>query len=602
MDSYSTKKRSEDGICSLTLNASHRLQQRSVSASRLETLKQEQEHVKEWNAKMKEDLVSQTSNVRALQRDLTESRQWGGPQYRHVPPHTGQTGEYKRSIGTLHQKIDEQTSKQEAYEKMRQEDSKNIQKTQPDTSMNNLSDWFKKYGEPNRKAELEERSRTIPLKPRRIPFLGQTSSAKTLRLGAGRARARGKERLLWDTRLAPVRLARSASAMGIVQAASGGKYAPNPKAVYQVMNISSWQEKLPRFHQAEGFDVEKICAEIDPDKIWLTPGQELNAHGATARTDITLKDAHRSVVWKVSQFVSRAGALAFGFYWSLAQVAEPKLRAALEPAPQLAKRFYDNEDELGKEQSISSSCLDWEVAVLELDFAAAERFSGQRHGREPNTLLAASVARDVTCWVYKTDYKGLGYYRDMQARLRVLKVESQESRRGWLGSEALTDLPQWDAATLYSMLLNAGSRAKKATSSPTPAATGCNGGVQVYKPTLAFRLAPTWRVLLLDKTFSEGSNTVLRVAACLASVLGLGIGISRLKTQQAKDNFFAVVAAEAEWNDAIRKAQLLQRGGLVVRVVPGTSSSRSLSSLEGGFGGKVGEPETAGAGAQSGRL
>mmetsp|Transcript_15533 Transcript_15533/g.27576 ORF Transcript_15533/g.27576 Transcript_15533/m.27576 type:complete len:221 (+) Transcript_15533:424-1086(+) len=51
-----------------------------------------------------------------------------------------------------------------------------------------------------------------------------------------------------------------ASAMGIVQAASGGKYAPNPKA--------------------EGFDVEKICAEIDPDKIWLTPGQAVGGETA----------------------------------------------------------------------------------------------------------------------------------------------------------------------------------------------------------------------------------------------------------------------------------------------------------------------------------
>ena len=27
--------------------------------------------------------------------------------------------------------------------------------------------------------------------------------------------------------------------------------------------------------QAEGFDVEKVCDEIDPDKVWKTPGQAL---------------------------------------------------------------------------------------------------------------------------------------------------------------------------------------------------------------------------------------------------------------------------------------------------------------------------------------
>eukprot|EP00929_Paragymnodinium_shiwhaense_P069003 TRINITY_DN34815_c0_g1_i1.p1 TRINITY_DN34815_c0_g1~~TRINITY_DN34815_c0_g1_i1.p1 ORF type:complete len:261 (-),score=78.69 TRINITY_DN34815_c0_g1_i1:66-848(-) len=43
--------------------------------------------------------------------------------------------------------------------------------------------------------------------------------------------------------------------MGLVQAASGGQYQPNPKA--------------------EGFDVEKVCSEIDPEKVWATPGQAI---------------------------------------------------------------------------------------------------------------------------------------------------------------------------------------------------------------------------------------------------------------------------------------------------------------------------------------
>lgn len=43
--------------------------------------------------------------------------------------------------------------------------------------------------------------------------------------------------------------------MGIVQAATGGQYQPNPKA--------------------EGFDVEKVCAEIDPEKVWATPGHAI---------------------------------------------------------------------------------------------------------------------------------------------------------------------------------------------------------------------------------------------------------------------------------------------------------------------------------------
>mmetsp|Transcript_93538 Transcript_93538/g.260449 ORF Transcript_93538/g.260449 Transcript_93538/m.260449 type:complete len:245 (-) Transcript_93538:88-822(-) len=44
-----------------------------------------------------------------------------------------------------------------------------------------------------------------------------------------------------------------ASAAGLVQSASGGQYAPNPKAA--------------------DFDLEKLVADIDPDKVWSTPGQ-----------------------------------------------------------------------------------------------------------------------------------------------------------------------------------------------------------------------------------------------------------------------------------------------------------------------------------------
>lgn len=60
-----------------------------------------------------------------------------------------------------------------------------------------------------------------------------------------------------------------ASAMGIVQAASGGHYQPNPKA--------------------EGFDVEKVCDEIDPDKVWKTPGQATG--GATVNSAEAMRAA-----------------------------------------------------------------------------------------------------------------------------------------------------------------------------------------------------------------------------------------------------------------------------------------------------------------------
>lgn len=70
-----------------------------------------------------------------------------------------------------------------------------------------------------------------------------------------------------------------ASASSLVQSASGGKYAPNPKAA--------------------DFDVEKLVAEIDPDKVWTTPGQ------ATGGTTAGSAEAMRAA--RLARFSASAG-------------------------------------------------------------------------------------------------------------------------------------------------------------------------------------------------------------------------------------------------------------------------------------------------------
>lgn len=50
--------------------------------------------------------------------------------------------------------------------------------------------------------------------------------------------------------------------MGLVQAASGGNYKPNPKT--------------------DGFDLEALVASLDPAKVWKTPGQTLGGGDAPA--------------------------------------------------------------------------------------------------------------------------------------------------------------------------------------------------------------------------------------------------------------------------------------------------------------------------------
>ncbi|CAE7750903.1 unnamed protein product [Symbiodinium sp. KB8] len=305
MDGYSSKKRAEDGICRLSLDAPHRLQQRSISASKLESMKHEAEMAKEWGKQVKAELHLQQGNAKALQKDTLASRSWGGPKYRHVPPQDGQSADYQKSMRKMQSLASEISTKQASVDKAMQEDYRMVRNTRADTSVHSLAAWLEKYGKPSRQPEQQERFRTTPFKQRRIPFLG-ISEAKTLRLGAGIWSQRSETDLLGTYNFRSVLVGRNwsivehsvrrdnqsqthgsmenlrqrfstlvvfdaegASAMGIVQAASGGQYQPNPKA--------------------EGFDVEKVCDEIDPDKVWKTPGQATG--GATVSSAEAMRAA-----------------------------------------------------------------------------------------------------------------------------------------------------------------------------------------------------------------------------------------------------------------------------------------------------------------------
>eukprot|EP00434_Breviolum_minutum_P041529 symbB.v1.2.036942.t2/scaffold5335.1/size28330/5 len=167
MDGYSTKKRSEDGICRLSLDAPNRVQQRSISASRLEGMKQEAKMAREWGKKVKDDLHFQQGNVKALAKDTLASKTWGGPNYRHVAPNQAQSHEYQRSMQAMTAIAIDISTKQDAVEKAMREDYRSVHNTRADTSVSSLSAWLEKYGRPVRQAEPQERYRTTPCKQRR---------------------------------------------------------------------------------------------------------------------------------------------------------------------------------------------------------------------------------------------------------------------------------------------------------------------------------------------------------------------------------------------------------------------------------------------------
>eukprot|EP00928_Gymnodinium_smaydae_P091363 TRINITY_DN75080_c0_g1_i1.p1 TRINITY_DN75080_c0_g1~~TRINITY_DN75080_c0_g1_i1.p1 ORF type:complete len:217 (+),score=38.61 TRINITY_DN75080_c0_g1_i1:46-696(+) len=190
MDGYSLKKRQEDGICRLGLNAPERLKQRSHSTGQIATLKQEQKLAKEWHAQLKRDLSFQRSNICALHVAIKQSRDHGGPRYRHVGPVQGQErpSEYIQALsGLATASVDLAASKQQVdtlHKSITREQWNSLDAVKSgQQGVTSFEGWFAKYGEPKRQAELGEKFRTVCLPSRRRPFLDAEAQARTLRLG-----------------------------------------------------------------------------------------------------------------------------------------------------------------------------------------------------------------------------------------------------------------------------------------------------------------------------------------------------------------------------------------------------------------------------------
>eukprot|EP00929_Paragymnodinium_shiwhaense_P099851 TRINITY_DN6175_c0_g1_i1.p2 TRINITY_DN6175_c0_g1~~TRINITY_DN6175_c0_g1_i1.p2 ORF type:complete len:220 (+),score=57.13 TRINITY_DN6175_c0_g1_i1:75-662(+) len=96
---------------------------------------------------------------------------------------------------------------------------------------------------------------------------------------------------------------------------------------------------------------------------------------------------------------------------------------------------------------------------------------------------------------------------------------------------------------------------------------------QVEKP-------PAWHVLLLQESYEKPKNTLARVAASLAMVLGLAVAVAEAKAAHAKEHYFAVVHTAEKYGESVQAAQDLQSRGLVVRVVPAVKSSSEGESKD----------------------
>jgi hypothetical protein len=211
MDSWSLKKRSDDGICKHGLNGPNRLKIRSLSTSRVDTLKAEVELAKKLKEKLAQDFASTSANCKALSKDLTKCHDWGGPTYRHVPPSEMKPPEVFQARETMRNNSSNMSLQMDGMGRLHKEEKRDFISCKADTSISRMDAWFAKYGQPRRgsgptferrqphdheriafehnpeslrQAELGERQRTVPHRGRHVPFVGRTN-AQPLRLGSG---------------------------------------------------------------------------------------------------------------------------------------------------------------------------------------------------------------------------------------------------------------------------------------------------------------------------------------------------------------------------------------------------------------------------------
>lgn len=183
MDAVSLKKRSNDGICRLALNQPARSEQRASQRSHIDCLRKEQSIAKEWHAQLKQDAVEQKHNIKCMHKAIKQSYDFGGPHYGHNVPTAGQ--ERPQAYATALNGLAQSTGAIHAA-KQSQRKLDDVAKTELINStgkIQSFAEWFERYGEPSRKPHATEYCRSLPSRPRNIPFEGRSSSAIHLRLG-----------------------------------------------------------------------------------------------------------------------------------------------------------------------------------------------------------------------------------------------------------------------------------------------------------------------------------------------------------------------------------------------------------------------------------
>eukprot|EP00929_Paragymnodinium_shiwhaense_P062909 TRINITY_DN31438_c0_g2_i1.p1 TRINITY_DN31438_c0_g2~~TRINITY_DN31438_c0_g2_i1.p1 ORF type:complete len:206 (-),score=48.77 TRINITY_DN31438_c0_g2_i1:204-821(-) len=184
MDAYSTKKRAADGILGQALNHPARVQQRSLSEANVAALRQEKAEAKALKLQLVQDQAVQKSQLKSMQAAVKQSKDHGGPRYRHAAPTEGEERppEYEKGLQKMSKTGADIASAKKQIDKLDRELKREAQADAP--QMGSLADWFSKYGDPKRKSNTEENQVSFNMKPRRTAFGGH-SSATTLRLGKG---------------------------------------------------------------------------------------------------------------------------------------------------------------------------------------------------------------------------------------------------------------------------------------------------------------------------------------------------------------------------------------------------------------------------------
>mmetsp|Transcript_68363 Transcript_68363/g.198133 ORF Transcript_68363/g.198133 Transcript_68363/m.198133 type:complete len:187 (-) Transcript_68363:206-766(-) len=182
MDSYSISKRNADPILRLGMELGTSAKLQSMHDRHAEMLRSQKAATKELHGRLREDISSQTSNMRALEKHKFDSKgMFTDMQSRHQLP----SSEQHRAVASTVQALQRASTDIAGLHAEREKFVKTTRDLQPQggPAAGSMQAWFARYGEPKRQSDALDFQRSFVMKPRWCPHTRSFSNAQVLRRG-----------------------------------------------------------------------------------------------------------------------------------------------------------------------------------------------------------------------------------------------------------------------------------------------------------------------------------------------------------------------------------------------------------------------------------